>query len=262
MDRHDVAAALAYGSQVAANLTITYPTDGRTTMSFRKLRMFLCTLAAAAAATFGSAAHAAFYGSDFDPIHFFGSAQFFLTTACETNGVHIQGVGGCTFDLLAGPSVTLVDGTHTSALDFGSNPGKLPDFTDMLFLAYLNGNLAGVTTGFIGGFNAVDQVNFPGLWWLQFVAIPHFSSSSDTLNNLGQHDHSFTLTSVDNSVLLFHDCPTYTIWDHTIARCGNGQLADTAISVRFERVPEPGTLCLILGGLGAGWFARRRKAGV
>lgn len=229
-------------------------------MSIKKLRILSCTLAAGALAFIAGVAHAGFYSSDFDPIHFSGTGEFFLTTACETTGVHIQGVGGCTFDLLAGPSVTLTDGIHTSALDFGSNAGKLPDFTDMLFLAYLNGDLAGVTTGFIGGFSAVDQADFPGLWWLQFVAVPHFSSNSDSnsdsLTSLNDHDSSFTLTSVDNSVLLFHNCPV--IRDHAI--CTNGQLADTADTVTFARVPEPGSLCLVFGGLGAGWLARRRKA--
>ncbi len=229
-------------------------------MSINKLRMLICTLAAGALASVAGAAHAGFYGSDFDPIHFSGTAEFFLTTACETDGVHFQGVGGCTFDLLAGPSVTLTDGSHTSALNFGSNPGKLPDSTDMLFLAYLNGDLAGVTTGFVGGFTAVDQIDFPGLWWLQFVAVPHFSSNSDSnsdsLTSLNNRDSSFTLTSVDNSVLLFHNCPL--IRDHAI--CTSGQLADTADTVAFARVPEPGSLCLVLGGLGAGWLARRRKA--
>ena len=227
-------------------------------MTLKKIRLSLCALASVALAAIAGLAHAGIYGSDFDPVHFSGSAAFFLTTACETNGVHFQGVGGCTFDLLSGPSVTLNDGTHSSALNFGSNPGKLPDFTDMMFLGYLNGNLAGVQTGFIGGFSAVDQVDFPGLWWLQFVAVPHFSSDSNALANW--HEDDDTLTSVSNSVLLFHDCPTVTIRDQTVANCSSGQLADTAVTVSFARIPEPGSLCLILGGLGAGWFARRRKA--
>jgi len=245
-------------------------------MSIRTLRTILGSLAAAALTTFGGAAHAGFYGSDFDPVAFLGTAQFFLTPGCESDGVHIQGVGGCTFDLLAGPSVTLnqLDPSNplhilaSTTLNFGSNPGKLPDSNDMLFLAYLNGDLAGVTTLAIGGFSANNPSNnpaFDGLWYLRFLAIPHFSSDDDDerllstqSNDSNWSGYDNVLTSVDNSVLLYHNCPI--IHDHAV--CTNGQLADTATNVSFApipAIPEPGTLGLLLGSLGAGWLARRRK---
>ena len=232
-------------------------------MPTRILRLLLSTLAAVMAAMFGSTANAAFYGSDFDPVNFAGKALFSLNANCETNGIHVQDqlnlFDGCVFSLTSFPFVKLVDSTnpaHTTTLNFGSNPGKLPDFNDMLGLVYLDGDLAGVTTGFIGGFAANDPTGvFSGLWYLQFVAIPIFTSSS-SIDSYSAYSHpTLTLTDVDNSVLLYHDCPI--IRGHPL--CSNGQLADTATTVTFAAVPEPGSMALIIGGIGAGWLARRRK---
>jgi hypothetical protein len=37
------------------------------------------------------------------------------------------------------------------------------------------------------------------------------------------------------------------------------ELADTAAFTSIRAIPEPGTLGLLLGALGTGWLARRRK---
>jgi len=237
----------------------------------KALRASVVGLAAIATLGLAGPARAGFYGSDFDPTHFLGSALFLLSPACETDGIHFQSVGGCSFSLQSFPSVTLknVDGlgnvTAQTTLNFASNPGKLPDSADMISLAYLSGNVAGVFTGFIGGFQAVDTTDFPGLWYLQFQFVPQFSSVgdnvfADTAEGYGFNDK--VLTGATPSVLLYHDCPTYTLHDHTFVYCSKGQLADTATNVVFDRVPEPATLALIVGGLGAGWLTRRRKESV
>jgi PEP-CTERM motif len=36
-------------------------------------------------------------------------------------------------------------------------------------------------------------------------------------------------------------------------------VAETIVFTRVGSIPEPGTVGLLLGGIGATWFARRRK---
>jgi hypothetical protein len=177
------------------------------TMSIRILRLLLSTLAAIAAVTFGATANAKFYGGGFDPVEFNGYAVFSLNSACETDGLHFQGIGGCVFNLAA-LYVTLDNGTVTSDLVVQSNPpaglgnpnSKLPDYLDMWSLYYQGGNLAWVNTGFIGGFAATDTADFPGKWWVQFVAAPSAGQS---------------IVDFDNNVFLYNNATpgsSYIAW--------------------------------------------------
>lgn len=241
------------------------------TMSTRILRLLLSTLPAIAAAIFGTTADAKFYGGGFDPLDFNGYAVFSLNSACETDGIHFQGVGGCLFNLAA-LYVTLDNGATSSDLVVQSNPpaglgtpnSKLPDYFDMWSLYYQGGNLAWVDTGFIGGFSAADTADFPGKWWVQFVAAPSGGTSTVNLDtNVFLYNNPTSRSTNCTQALTIPYVHTY--WDcdgdpATPAPAGVDGFREVATLDRpVAAVPEPGTLALLLGGAGAGWVARRRK---
>jgi hypothetical protein len=107
-----------------------------------ELATLLSTLAAVMVAAFGSTAHAAVTG----PTSILDEQTASPGSTELARRLRVQ------LDFV--PFVKLVDSTnpaHTTTLNFGSNPGRFPDFNDMLGLVYLDGDLAGVTTGWIGG---------------------------------------------------------------------------------------------------------------
>jgi hypothetical protein len=236
-------------------------------MSIKTLRMSLSVLAAAAVAIIAGPAHAGFYDSEFDPIIFNGLATFQIGNDClSQNGVHRANsnlLGPChsvDMEAIPAPLVELHNGSNTSTLDFSLFS---TDISDMQFVAVIDGKFAGITTLPIGSFRAVNTGLFPDYYFLEFLFVPTFSGGSDDNYRASSSEDSWGqsyLSSVQNSVLLF-DCPK-----DGFALLGNNKcsLADTATNVHFTLeaalVPEPGTLALILGGLGVGWMARRRKA--
>ena len=230
------------------------------TMSSRTIRMSLGALAAAAVVTFGGTAHASFYDSDFDPFFFSGTARFQVADNClSSNGEHFANVVGCSpVDMEASPTPTIFldDGLgHTTTLNF---TGFTTDSADMVKLAVIGNTFVGIDTNKIGGFAAVNPTFFPGFYFFQFQYVPHYSSSFLTTDSPIAFGSLGTLISVDNSVLLF-GCALNNSSDPSCT------LKDTAFNVTFTRVaaaPEPGTLGLLLGAVGAGWWARRRKAAV
>jgi hypothetical protein len=225
-------------------------------------------LAAAIAFSMPGLASAKFYGGNFDPPTFNGFAWFQIGDDCLThNGLNIANLNlsplySCTNVAMQGtgsgfplPVVTLTNpanplGHKTTTLDFTS---FATDSTDMLLVYVLDHEFAGLQTGYIGGFVDNDPTYFGSAkWWVQFVATPTFNS-----------DHQ--LTSVTNTVKLFYDCPIERgLLGRRFADCDDIAPVDVATDVHFAPlaalVPEPGSLSLILGGLGIGWLSRRRKA--
>ena len=126
----------------------------------------------------------------------------------------------------------------------------------MVKVAVIDGKFAGIRTAPIGGFLAAGPYAsfFPGYFFLRFDYVPTYSDGEF----LSAAVHSFAsddggdLVSVKNLVQLIN-C---TIDDTSSRTC---QVRDTSRSSTFALIPEPGTLALILGGLGAGWWTRRRK---
>jgi hypothetical protein len=235
---------------------IPHTTDGQPTMSSPTLRNSLSALAAAATLALSGAAGAAFYGSDFDPPYFLGGAVFEVSDAClATNGEIAANSGSCTpVNMQASPLpfVDLNDGTHTATLNFA---GFADDFDDMVKLAVIDGKFAGIKTDPIGGFLSTGSFAsfFPGYFFLRFDYVPTFSGGDDLdIGSLALASSDSTLVSVKNFVELIN-CP---INDPSSRLC---EVRDTSRTSTFALIPEPGSLALILGGLGAGWWTRRRK---
>jgi hypothetical protein len=193
--------------------------------------MFLGALASAAVAIFAVPANAVVYSSGFDPLSFSGTGFFQFDTACESvDGVYTQAECNVIF---LGATVDLVETAPpgTGQLAFGSS-------TNIVDIIISGGLLVGVDSGLFGpSFISTCSGSLcsnTDPWWIQWE-----SNFFDPVN-------LFT------------------------GNCFEGCFPDPtpiaiALNVTFTRLtdgvaPEPGTLGLILGGVGAAWWARRRKA--
>jgi hypothetical protein len=201
--------------------------------------MFLGALASAAVAIFAVPANAVVYSSGFDPLSFSGTGFFQFENHCETDnggsGVYTQ--AECNVIFLSA-SVDMVETAPpgTGQLSFGSS-------TNIDAIVISGGLLVGVDSGLFGpafiSSCTGSLCSNTDPWWIQWQT---------ELN-----DPVFLFTGSCNVDGEFEFC------------FPNGEPSATAFNVTFTRLtdgvaPEPGTLGLILGGVGAAWLARRRKA--
>jgi hypothetical protein len=203
-------------------------------VSRNSLRILMCAAAAVALATFGTLAQATFYGGDFDPPSITGhfTGHFIVN---DVNDQCLAGSEGCEIDL-----ISLV---ITNSGDFGSG-----DFST-------------------GQTNIASSVSFVG--GLHFLSVPV------PLTSLSFLDLAFAgsgSVAAAVSCTAFNPCVQFTpdIGDDFLHHHGflanlgvfdsNNQFVsgDTAIYVA-ARIPEPGSLALLVGGIGAAWLTRRRK---
>jgi hypothetical protein len=202
-------------------------------MMANKAKLWLCSLAAVAALLLGSPAQAKTWVATYDPPAYVGTGTFEVDDACLANDGEYTQFFGCTIQITGNVSTS-------PGVDFAA---ILPvNLCASCSFAVIGGKFAGVDTGIIGVLPAPLNVG----WEFEFLYT----------NAIYEGD---TLVSVDNIVNLYHctkidsyvcdEFPSYS------APSDNG-------FVRFAAVPEPGSLGLILGAMGAGWLARRRKAAV
>jgi PEP-CTERM motif len=200
----------------------------------RTLRTFFAALATAVAAFYASSASATVWHSGFDPVGtvtFSGDAFFQFDDAClAPDGFHDAAT--CNLEMTSAEIDMTDTGTgDTAHLSFAS---VVPWFvTGDLVTA--GGDLVGLDTDQIGPAFVSAGGSLDGPWWIQWT------SSSDGIG----------LPAIDPVFLFFGECNDGCFPD--------GLPSGEAIHVTFDRVPEPGTLGLILGGVGAAWLARRRK---
>ena len=198
-------------------------------MSRKTLRILVCAAAAASFGMFGTVAQATFYGGDFDPPtitgHFTGH---FIVNDVNDGCLHPD--GGCQIDL-----ISLV---ITNSGDFG-----VGDFST-------------------GQTNIASGVSFVGGLHFLSVPIPLTSPFSD-----------FAFGGFTGPAAAVNCSPcvqfTPTIGDDFfqhhgfIANLGffdsNGQFTSGDTAIYVARIPEPGSLGLLVGGIGAAWLTRRRK---
>lgn len=203
----------------------------------------LASLAAAATLLFGGIASGAFYSSSFDPpgpLNFSGTGLFQLDDSCLlSDGFYTA--SECHLTLL-GATVDMTDTgtTDTGHLDFGL---LLPDSGDMIDLFINGGDLVGVDSGLIGWTFASPCTGTlcGNPWWIQWQ-----SGISDPVFLYTGTCNSFDRLSASTDAV----GPACSPFDNS---------AGEATNVTFTRVPEPGTLALLVSALGAGWLARRRK---
>ena len=194
------------------------------TVSKKTLQMFMCAAVAAALGTFGTATQATFYSGVFDPPtitgHFIG--EFIVN---DVNDGCLSNSESCQIDLI---SLVITDSG-----DFGSG-----DFS-------------------LGQTDIASNVSFVGGLHFLSVPIPLTSPFSDFL---------FAGLGTSQQVDCSNACVQFTpdigddFFQHHgfIANLFNDQAANNAIYVATQ-IPEPGTLGLLVGGIGAAWLRRRRK---
>lgn len=193
-------------------------------MSRKSLRMLMCAAVAASFGMFGTASKATFYGGDFDPDvllgHFTGHFLINVSDTCNSTS--------CQIDLI---SLSITDsGT------FG--PG---------WFAAAQTNI-GTHVLVDGPLIAFDSI-------LINLLLPSFEFSSGIFASTIPCTPSLKFTSEFSTDFNHH---SGFIADMECTNSSQVNVGDNAVYTLVQ-VPEPGTLVLLVGGIGAAWLSRRRK---
>ncbi|HEY1436914.1 MAG TPA: PEP-CTERM sorting domain-containing protein [Casimicrobiaceae bacterium] len=193
------------------------------------LRILMCAAAAVALATFGTLAQATFYGGDFDPPtitgHFTG--HFIVN---DVNDQCLADSEGCEIDLISLVITNSGDFGHGDFSTGQTNIASSVSFVGGLHFLSVPVPLTSPFSDFaFAGFSGPAAVNCsPCVQFTPDIG-NDFAGHHGFLANLGFFDSNNVFTS-----------------------------GDTAIYVA-ARIPEPGSLGLLVGGIGAAWLTRRRK---
>jgi PEP-CTERM motif len=196
-------------------------------VSRKPLQVLMCAALAAALGMFGTAARATFYAGDFDPPpepgHFVGSFLLDIQDGCNTDG--------CTINLV---SLSITSGTSING--FFMFTGHQDDIA-------LSGASFNPSLNFTSDLIALTGVSSPGF------------SRGVGVNAVGGCEAALKFTSTNGND---PDHPGFVA--DVGALCGDQFIPMGTATYTAVAVPEPATLALILGGLGAGWLQRRRKS--
>jgi hypothetical protein len=200
-------------------------------VSRKTLRIFICAAAAAALGMFGTVAQATFYGGDFDPPdptgHFTGH---FIVNDVNDGCLHPD--GGCQIDLI---SLVITSSNHFGIGDFSNGQ------TDIASSASFDGGLH------------FSSVSIP----LTSPPPPPTSFVSAGLGSLAPAVNAFVMFTPDLGDDFFeHHGFIANLFNDAVF--DNATVVDNAIYVAAP-IPEPGSLGLLVGGIGAAWLTRRRK---
>jgi hypothetical protein len=194
-------------------------------VSRKTLRIFMCAAVAAALGMFGTATQATFYGGDFDP--FTGTFSLDVSDSCNSDSCTIALRPNLFISSTVFNCCWTAPGQPVGATNETFSEGDLVAFdSDLIPLSRINTNTDALLTAFA---NAPPPCDAPSLGF----------TSQQGFDMNEQYGYIAQLV-----------CPNDpTVWDDA-----RYQLT------RLTTVPEPGTLALILGGVGAAWLTRRRKA--
>jgi hypothetical protein len=214
-------------------------------MNLATLRKRLHVVVPALAFAFAGLCHGALFNSHFDPlgpITFDGDGQFRVDDAClvANGGFGIYTGAECNVSLLSA-IVNISDGSDSGVLDFAA---VLPS-TAIIDIQIAGGMLVGVNTDWIGwttpGGCFGDLCDTP--WWIRWTNPIDLPDPVDiATGNCGTLRVQSFLKAGPEDECQIDESTTV-----------------TAFNVTFTRVPEPGTLLLVAGGLLVGWQVRRRR---
>lgn len=208
---------------------------------------------------------ATFWGGTFDPPQLHG-AHVFETNGCNAVGQNINGQGGCSADLF-NLTAFLDDPSHPLNI---SSVLTLPDAADVndVWMAQAGNQLQliGVDTNVLGGatgFTAPGGAPYTGPWWIQYEYFPNGLPCFVT-GNCCDGDCIGSLANIrpdilsPGQVVFLFPCST------GFQQCG---FSDVATLVTFTgpfatppSIPEPGTIALLLAGIGGAVATRRKRA--
>lgn len=209
-------------------------------MTIPKVSLTLRMGVAAFAFALAGLAQAVIFNSHFDPLTFVGDGQFQFDDSCLAEDGFYSG-DSCSATLLSAV-IDVSDGVGgTAHVDFGP---LLPS-TAVLSIEIQGGTLVGVETDWIGfAFGSPCTGDLCGApWWIRWT-----NPEADPVELVtGSCTSDYALISFVKFTPLNcqMDLQTTTIADN----------------VTFTRVPEPGTLLLVAGGLFAAWRSRRATRG-
>jgi PEP-CTERM motif-containing protein len=224
-------------------------------MSMKIVRTSLASLAAVFALAFAGFANGALFGSHYDPLAFIGDALFQFDDGCLADGTY-TGSPPCNAQLLSA-TFDMSDGIPGDVAHF--------DFSAVLPSSLINsfvvsgGQLVGVNTDPIGP-DFAQSCPFAGCvgpWWIQWIYNPgdpsqNLLASNEVVLYTGECFSDLT----DGSVL-----STKSVSLDSVDSCSrNEQTSAVATDVTFSRVPEPGTMLLLVAGLLAAGIVRRRTS--
>jgi hypothetical protein len=227
-------------------------------MSGRTLRTFLGLLTAALV-MIGFPAQAKTIGSSFDPDIFAGVGTFFVPDApspCLNLGIGFHAVNpgtqGCSGVVLQSTALTVNDGLGDSVSLFLPPPTPAANaVTGIVLDPSAQSKVVGFNTQVIPLSEVGDSCSgdFCGQSW--FIQWDSGLPLDDAPQEYGYRNNDVwnPLDGLDNTVRLYEDCSVI----------GPNCTPFVASTVTFVSVPEPASLGLFLGALGAGWLARRRK---
>ncbi len=176
-----------------------------------------------------------------DPPIYFGDGFFDVSSGCilaGTGNVTVDGVT-CTVDILD-LLITATDLSGTIRFA-GPMPGPPVLHNEVTQLDWVDGVVVGIDSNVLDSIAQTGSFNNPGGYTLQYFA----SDKSVSVQCVPSESVSLSFSSLDID---------------DVGDPGNcSGLSVLGMQEPFVPVPEPGSLALMFGALGAGWFARRKS---
>ena len=214
-----------------------------------RTRNALLSAAFCAAAAMSGGANAAVYTGNWDPAYgatfeslgWKGTASFFIPDACLASSGWVANTDACAG---GGMQVLSANVTFYNVADPLATPVETLTFDPnvLVYKMHVGSNkLDGVSTDFLGPVQAFSSIAGGGVNYFDLKFLEATSHNVQLFHTVGHTDPICAYTGVP-------------------AGCGISETSPTmTLTLVTAPIPEPETYALYLAGLGAAWFAKRRR---